>query len=645
MRSLFILLFIVATSLTSFQVKAQNSEEDAWIEEGIKLDKEKKHAEARAIFNRIIAKYPNSYRAYNSRGATYFGEKIYDKAIADYSKAVQINPSFTQGYLNRAFVNDVIMNEHRLALADYNIAVAIDTTDFSVLYSRAMVYYACLKELNLAVKDFEQLLRKQPENIGLIVNAFSAYVRLEKMNKAELYYQQFISSAAYPHIKNEDFSLILAGYYQSAKQFYGGETEESLLTIDEVVEKYGAEYGASSMFWDILTLKGRILERLGKTEDAKQIYEQLLAIHKEQPDIIKLLANINRNKKPALADKKGPELDLLTPEPERGLSVISATSLTQVIGKAKDASGIAAVTINGKTVKFEEDGMFVSQLAFKQGINELNIAATDKQGNKSSRKFVIQVKDEKVSENDDVVPVSITNEDAPAFHALIIAADDYADESIQDLQNPVKDAKALQAILQSNYTFDAANIQTVYNKSREEIMQAIVAKCNALKENDNLLIFYAGHGVAEKDKFGEVDGYWIPSTAKKDVTSTYISADDIKKALKRSASKHILIIADACFSGAFTRSLDNASVAVQKQYKLLSRKVMASGNMEPVPDNSMFIYYLKKNLQENREKYLPAKKLFDSFYEALLNNSETTPQYAAIRNTGDEGGEFIFIRR
>lgn len=75
------------------------------------------------------------------------------------------------------------------------------------------------------------------------------------------------------------------------------------------------------------------------------------------------------------------------------------------------------------------------------------------------------------------------------------------------------------------------------------------------------------------------------------------------------------------------------------------RKVMASGNLEPVPDNSRFVYYLKKNLRDNREKYLTAKKLFDSFYEAILNNSDTSPQYAAIKNVGDEGGEFVFIRK
>ncbi len=135
----------------------------------------------------------------------------------------------------------------------------------------------------------------------------------------------------------------------------------------------------------------------------------------------------------------------------------------------------------------------------------------------------------------------------------------------------------------------------------DDTKEALVLKSNALSENVILIIFYAGHGIAEKDKFGDVDGYWIPSSAKKGLNASYISSDDINKALKRSNSKHILVIADACFSGAFTRELSaDASVGIQKQFSVPSRKIMASGNLEPVPDNSKFVYYLKKNLKENK---------------------------------------------
>ena len=48
---------------------------------------------------------------------------------------------------------------------------------------------------------------------------------------------------------------------------------------------------------------------------------------------------------------------------------------------------------------------------------------------------------------------------------------------------------------------------------------------------------------------------------------------------------------------------------------------------------------------DNNEKFVSAKELFDGFYKAILSNSDNLPQYAAIKNTGDEGGEFIFIKK
>jgi hypothetical protein len=52
-----------------------------------------------------------------------------------------------------------------------------------------------------------------------------------------------------------------------------------------------------------------------------------------------------------------------------------------------------------------------------------------------------------------------------------------------------------------------------------------------------------------------------------------------------------------------------------------------------------------KRLNENENRYLSATELFNSFRQAVLNNSPNIPQYGVIQNTGDEGGDFIFIRR
>jgi hypothetical protein len=76
-----------------------------------------------------------------------------------------------------------------------------------------------------------------------------------------------------------------------------------------------------------------------------------------------------------------------------------------------------------------------------------------------------------------------------------------------------------------------------------------------------------------------------------------------------------------------------------------SRKAMTSGSLKEVPDKSVFLLYLNKRLKENTRPYISAEELFSSFKNAVLNNSPNTPLYGEIKDTGDEGGDFIFVKR
>ena len=72
---------------------------------------------------------------------------------------------------------------------------------------------------------------------------------------------------------------------------------------------------------------------------------------------------------------------------------------------------------------------------------------------------------------------------------------------------------------------------------------------------------------------------------------------------------------------------------------------MTSGILEEVPDKSIFLEYLVKGLDENEDKYLTSEVLFSSFKASVMNNSPNVPQYGVIQNVGDEGGDFVFVRR
>ena len=230
------------------------------------------------------------------------------------------------------------------------------------------------------------------------------------------------------------------------------------------------------------------------------------------------------------------------------------------------------------------------------------------------------------------------------FYALIIGNNDYQDPEIPSLDEPVSDATKLFDVLTTRYTFEKSNVTFLKNATYVQMIQAFDDLSNKITKNDNLLVFYAGHGW-----WNEVKnlGFWLPIDAKKTNTAFWIPNSRISDYMSSIKSKHTLLIADACFSGSIfkTRGLIDARPSINKLYELPSKKAMTSGTLKEVPDKSVFLQYLVQRLNENSEKYISSDMLFSSFREAVLNNSPTEPQYGTIQNAGDEGGEFIFILR
>lgn len=227
------------------------------------------------------------------------------------------------------------------------------------------------------------------------------------------------------------------------------------------------------------------------------------------------------------------------------------------------------------------------------------------------------------------------------YHAIIISENNYFDEKFPDLIEPKNDADNLMSLLVSKYFFKSEDITRLIDPTRANILDAIDQKRKTLSLDDNLIIFYAGHGY-----WDEVlkMGYWIPSDAKKDSKSNWVSNTDLTLYLSAFESNHVLLVADACFSGGIfkTRSIGDMDQGTKRLYELKSRKAITSGNLKEVPDNSVFMKFFLKELELNQSTFLTSDQLFAKIRPNILNNSSTEPLYGVIHNTGDEGGEFVF---
>ncbi|MFC2126436.1 caspase domain-containing protein [Bacteroidota bacterium] len=231
------------------------------------------------------------------------------------------------------------------------------------------------------------------------------------------------------------------------------------------------------------------------------------------------------------------------------------------------------------------------------------------------------------------------------YYALLIGVQNYDDPEINDLGFPLEDVNDMENILSSYYTFEKENIETLRDPTREQMIIALDKLNKKLTEKDNLLIFYAGHGYYREDS---KQGFWLPSNAQKENSSKWFRNTTLVDYIRAIPSRHTLLISDACFSGSIFRTrqaFNNVSMAYYTMLKTPSRKAMTSGALQKVPDESVFLRYLKKKLLENENKYTSSEEFFASFKIAVMNNTSTIPRFGEIQNAGDEGGDFIFIRK
>ena len=245
-------------------------------------------------------------------------------------------------------------------------------------------------------------------------------------------------------------------------------------------------------------------------------------------------------------------------------------------------------------------------------------------------------------DDDDELVLNVGN-----FYGLFIGVNEYENEEIVDLVKPVEDAKSLKALLLEYYEFSEDHAIMLENPTRGELIDTLENLASAVKANDSLLIFYAGHGHWD-ESFKQ--GYWLPSDAKQKSKSSWISNATIRDYIYGIKTKHTLLIADACFSGGLFRTraaFKGESKLESTLFQMTSRKAITSGTLTEVPDDSVFMKYLLKNLESNQRRHLTSQDLFSRFKVAVMNNSvlNQVPQYGVVQGSGDEGGDFIFVKK
>jgi hypothetical protein len=232
---------------------------------------------------------------------------------------------------------------------------------------------------------------------------------------------------------------------------------------------------------------------------------------------------------------------------------------------------------------------------------------------------------------------------------LIIGIDEYPNTRYKKISNAKVDGNRLTKVLQERYGFVQVR-EPIYDieATHDNVVDAILDLAQTSFKEDNLIIYYAGHGDQNTQS---KKGYWIPVDGEND-QKKYIKNSTVLDDLEAVQAKHILLISDSCYSGTFispTRSGGKIFTHNELDAKN-SRWIFVSGGETKVDDGkpgegSPFSIALCNFLENNEAATVSAGEIFDEVIRVVENKGGQRPRADEIRSEAHDGGQMIFHLR
>ncbi|HET6604629.1 MAG TPA: caspase family protein [Xanthomonadaceae bacterium] len=333
----------------------------------------------------------------------------------------------------------------------------------------------------------------------------------------------------------------------------------------------------------------------------------------------------------------------------------------ELVGKVSAPQGIAAVSVNGRDARLASNGVFRSPVEVPAGGVRVEVSARDSNGAESVLEFMMLL------QGGASAPSAVAAGPGDAggvprdlklgrYYAVVIGNNSYQDSGYARLSSAVEDATAVAQVLKRRYGYET---RLLLNASRFDILSALNEMRESLGENDNLLLYYAGHGEVDSGQ----QGYWIPVDGRSAEPATWISNAAISDILNTMKARHVLVVADSCYSGTMTRSAvpifdaevmpaDTRTAWIRQMVEGRSRTALTSGGVQPVPDvgSGKHSYFARAllNVLENNGRLLEAQRLYREVNSALAlaavdSPVPQNPGYSPIQFAGHETGDFFFV--
>ncbi|MEL6628454.1 MAG: caspase family protein, partial [Bacteroidota bacterium] len=340
--------------------------------------------------------------------------------------------------------------------------------------------------------------------------------------------------------------------------------------------------------------------------------------------------------------KTPPRISLIAPTLSGSKEIVTRQPHQMIQGWVRAEAGLRRLLLNNQPINVDPKGFFSISLRVPTHGLKVVISALDHQGQETVRVLHLVYRPDFMSDVPSAHSPTKPEVRTERNYLLIIGINKYA--YWPQLRNAVKDCRDVASTLVNGFQFDTRDVITLFNDeaTRENILETLESLQTKVKPEDNVIIYYAGHGYYDRDS--EV-GFWVPVDARRGRTPDFIRNSTIHDYLRTIDSKHTFLIADACYAGSLLAQYRGGLLSESAR----SRWAFASGDIEKVWDgkpgeNSPFAKYLIYYLNTMPKDRIPANELIRKVSVAVARNTAQTPVGNPLRMAGDDGGVFIFQR-
>jgi tetratricopeptide (TPR) repeat protein len=129
----------------------------------LRVDNLRDYARALADFQKAVELEPKNAKAYRGRARTNYSLGQTKTLIADLDKAIELDPSFADAYRDRGVAHALITNDLVQALKDFTKTIELNPTDSFGYSSRGMIRFVA-NQMDDAIADFTKAIELNPKH-------------------------------------------------------------------------------------------------------------------------------------------------------------------------------------------------------------------------------------------------------------------------------------------------------------------------------------------------------------------------------------------------------------------------------------------------------------------------------------------------